>query len=140
MNLFVEYTKEEVEILLSLFKKNYKEVEVFEGMTNFEIENLCVYIKKEKLPPKKLVENYDYIWIISGNLVEIDPKTNKIEKKYNSNELVGINTLFKKENNPLVSVKKSELVFFKINEHTEYSSKFYKNLAKYFYKKLSEND
>jgi len=138
MNLFVEYTQEEIETLLSLFKKDYKKIEIFKGMTNFEIDKLCVYIKKEKLPPKKLIENYDYIWVISGNLIEVSSTDiKKIKNKYGPKTLIGLNKLFQKNNNPLIVVNMSELLFFKVKEHTEFSSKFYKNLLKYTYKKLS---
>jgi len=138
MNLFVEYTQEEIETLLSLFKKDYGEIEIFENMTNFEINQLCIYIKKEKFPPKKLIEKYDYIWVIDGNVVEIDSNNRKkIENKYSSGDFIGFNKLIHK-NNPLIIYKESELILFKVKEHTEYSSKFYKNLLKYTYKKLSE--
>jgi len=140
MNLFVEYTQEEIETLLSLFEKDYGEIEIFENMTNFEINQLCIYIKKEKFPPKKLIEKYDYIWVIDGNVVEIDSNNRKkIENKYSSGDIIGLNKLIEK-NNPLIVYKESELILFKVKEHTEYSSKFYKNLLRYTYKKLSKKD
>jgi len=141
MNLFVKYTEEEIEFLLSMFKKDYGEIELFENMTNYEVNKLCVYIRKEKFPPKKLIEEYDFIWIIEGTLVEFDYNDRKkVLRKYSSKDLVGINTLFGEKNNPLLVYKESELVLFKVKEHNEFSSKFYKNLAKYCYKSLSHDD
>ena len=141
MNLFVKYTEEEVEFLLSLFKKDYGEIEIFENMTNYEVNKLCEYIRKEKFPSKKLIEEYDFIWIIEGTLVEFDYNDRKkVLRKYSSKDLAGINTLFGEKNNPLLVYKESELVLFKVKEHTEFSSKFYKNLAKHCYKSLSQTD
>lgn len=141
MNLFVEYTQEEIEVLLSLFKKDYAEIEIFNQMSNYEINQLCIYIKKEKFPPKKLIENYDFIWIVEGGAIEIDKNDKtKIYQKYKSRDLIGINKLFGKKNNPVIIYKESDLIVFKIEEHTEFSSKFYKNLVKYYYKKLSPKD
>lgn len=131
MNLFVEYTQEEIETLLSLFKKDYAEVEIFKNMSNYEINELCSYIKKESFNSKKIIEDYDYIWVINGVVIEIDLKTKTNIKKYSSNELIGINKLLNKKINPLIVYKESELILFKIKEHTEFSSKFYKNLVKY---------
>ncbi len=141
MNLFVKYNEEEIEFLLSLFKKDYGEIEIFENMTNYEVNKLCVYIKKEKFSSKKLIEEYDFIWVIEGSLIEFDYNDRKkVLRKYVAKDLAGINTLFGKKNNPLLVYKESELVLFKVKEHTEFSSKFYKNLVKYCYNTLSQKD
>jgi len=139
MNLFIEYTKQETELLLSLFRKDYENIEIFDGMSNYEINNLCKYIKKEILPPKKIIEKYDFIWILRGKLIEIDAENlTKIYEKYTEGDFIGLDSLCNKEKNPLVVYSESEVIFFKINEHSELSSKFYKNLTKYLYKKFSK--
>ena len=132
MNLFIEYSKEEVEYLLSLLNKNYIfNIPLFKGLLKNEIEKICKYISVENLPEKKIIENYDLIWIVDGYLVEV--KNKKVIKKYYKNTLIGLKSkFFKEEKKSLVTLKNSTLIFFDIKEiHNEFTSKFYKNLSIY---------
>ena len=141
MNLFVNYSKEEVEYILSLTDKNHNlKIPLFKGLLKNEIDNLCKYISIEHLNAKKVVDDYDYIWIIDGCLVEIENK--KIIKKFYKNTLIGIkHKLFKEKIKPLVTLKESKLILFDIKDvHNEFSSIFYKNLSIYLGSKFSDID
>lgn len=138
MNLFIEYSQEEVEYLLSLVDNSERLNNLlFKGMSIKEIESICAYFSFEELPEKKVIEDYDLIFIVEGCVVEIKDK--KIVKKYLKNDIIGIEScFFKREKKSLITIKKSKLIFFKIkNIHNEITSKFYKNLFLLYASKFS---
>jgi len=138
MNLFTEYLPEEIDYLLSLVDfKNDIDIPIFKNMSDREINILCRYIKKEKIPPKKFIDNYDLIWIEEGILVEVENK--KVIKKYYKNSLIGIEKILglKYHDKILITYTECELYFFDIKrKHNYYTSKFYKNLAHYLFEHL----
>ena len=139
MNLFVEYTKEEIEYLLSLLDKNSKlNNPLFNGISKNEIYSICRYLSFEDLPEKKVIEDYDLIWIVDGCLVEVEGK--KILRKFYKNTILGVESrFFKEKKRSLITIKKSKLIFFDIkNIHNEITSKFYKNLFLLYASKFSE--
>ena len=141
MNLFVEYSKEEVEYLLSLTNSNFSfNIPLFNGLMKSEIESICRYISLENLPDKKVIENYDLIWILDGCVIEVKNKV--IIKKYYKDALIGFESRFLNEDKKfLITIKKSKLIFFDIKDiHNESTSKFYKNLFTHLISNFSENN
>ena len=141
MNLFVKYSKEEIEYLLSIVNNDFGfKNPLFKGLLKNEIEEICKYISIENLPDKKVIENYDLIYLINGCVVEV--KNKKIIKKYYENSLIGIKSRFlKEEKQSLITLQKSRLIFFDIKDiHNELTSKFYKNLSFYLLSNFSNID
>ena len=138
MNLFVKYSDEEVDYLLSLVDNNKRlNNPLFKGILVKEIESICSYFSFEELPEKKVIEDYDLIFVLEGCVVEVEGK--KILKKYFKNDIIGIESyFFKNDKKSLITIKKSNLIFFKIkNIHNEITSKFYKNLFLLYASKFS---
>ena len=139
MNLFVEYSKDEVEYLLSLVDEDYEfNIPLFKGLLKSEVEEICKYISIEVLPEKKVIEKFDLIWVLDGVLVELENRV--VRRKFYKDTLIGFKNKFLKENKKtLITLKKSKLIFFDIKEiHNELTSKFYKNLTLYFASNFSE--
>ena len=141
MNLFVEYSKDEVEYLLSLVNEDYEfNIPLFRGLLKSEVEDICKYISIEFLPERHIIKKYDLIWILDGVLVEIENKV--VVKKFYKNTLIGFNKRFLKgKNKSLITLKKSKVIFFDIKDiHNELTSKFYKNLTFYLASNFSDLD
>ncbi len=113
--LFVTYTKEEVDFLHSLLKEKFDvNISIFKGVDKKE------FLKYEyhELKSKQVLKNYDYIWVIDGEIGII--KNNKLIKKIGKNE--GYFCEKVKGGSYLIALKDSKIVDFDFEDGSIVSS------------------
>lgn len=117
MNLFTEYTEEEIEFLLSLTNNKYinlkKEVKFLENIDDYVIDKEIKKITVKEFDQKKVIEdNYDLLYVIDGEIVIL--KDSKIIKKIKNDEVFGINKLLHNESYYLVTIKNTKICFMEL--------------------------
>ncbi|WP_457561377.1 hypothetical protein [Caminibacter sp.] len=109
--LFISYSKEEVDFLLSLFDENINDVSSVEMFRNLD-KNEFLKFERLKLNKKDIIKNYTNIWVLKGEIAIV--KNGKIVKKISNGGYFC--KMFNDSNEFIIALKKSEIIDFDFDE------------------------
>jgi len=121
MNLFTQYTREEINYLLSLTNTK-STIKIFKGLSSAEVDEILSEKKDIKLSKKQsLVVDKEFLWVKKGEIVLVkDKELLKLKKD--------MGAFLKVKGYIIVGVKEAEITMFNIKGHNELTSIFYKNV------------
>jgi hypothetical protein len=121
VNLFTNYTREEINYLLSLTKSG-SSFKIFNGLSPSEIELILSEKKEFTLHKKKsVIVDRDFLWIKKGEVLLVKEKEiTKLKKN--------MGAFIKGKNYIILGVSESNILMFDIKGHNELTSIFYKNV------------
>jgi hypothetical protein len=113
MNLFTEYTEEEIQILLSLTNNKYKDIKqhikLLEDLDDYIIDRDVKKLEIKDVPKKSVINNYDMIYVVEGELGIV--KDNTLVSKIKKDEIFGIKKIIENTDYYLVTTKDSKILF-----------------------------
>jgi hypothetical protein len=113
MNLFTEYTEEEILLLLSLTNNKYKdikkEIKLLEDLDDYSIDRDIKKLEIKEVEKKSVINNYDMIYVVEGEVGIV--KDNTLVSKIKKDEIFGIKKIIDDSEYYLVTTKDSKILF-----------------------------